>query len=317
MKMNVKFKSILYYFYSKKTLPLISLLFITAIVAFPFIPNANGLWFTIHTTAVNEVELRNAINTAPDNEAYTINIGNITLEKPLEIPAGKVIGLVSGGAYLIGGDGVDTIVVKSGGELSLWGGIVVSHSEGDNGRGVYVERGGAFTLWDGVISGNTATKGGGVYNEGVFTMAGGEMNGRYAIISGNTATKGGGVYNAGEFTIMGGDIRENNCTNSVLVVGVGGGVYNEGTFTMTVGDIFDNTATKGGGVYNVGTFNKADEARIFSNTATNGVGDDVFVEETMSGQYYLLAIGVAAVVGVVAVLLFYRSKKNKNNKERD
>ena len=77
----------------------------TTMVAFPFISETNGLWYTINTTATNEVELRNAINAVPDNEACTIGIANnITLEKPLEIPEGKTIALTGGWGSLIGAD---------------------------------------------------------------------------------------------------------------------------------------------------------------------------------------------------------------------
>ncbi|MCL2642324.1 MAG: hypothetical protein FWD52_02240 [Candidatus Bathyarchaeota archaeon] len=310
-------------FFSKKSLLLISLLFMTTIFVFFTIPPTNGVVADIDIYVYSEAELRDAINVAPNNKVYRIVIlEDIVLKKPLEISDNKNIELWSGYS-LVGGDGVDTIIVKSGGRLGLRGGsFIVTHAEGASGRGVYVERGGEFHLYGGVISGNSAVKGGGVYNEGVFTLWW-QLNAEDGNVLNNVATLGGGVYNVGNFTMYGGWIRRNSCVDTGIVAGVGGGVYNVGTFIMEAGCIDANIAVKGGGVYNVGTFDY-DEVRvgISSNVALSGEGHDVFVgEEDVfvepmdgGGQSYLLPIvGAVAIAVVVCGLFFYRSKRQKRS----
>jgi len=293
----------------QKFLMIISLLFMVTIAFSPFIYRANG-WIAINIYVENESELRNAINAVPDNEAYAIVIfKDIVFEKSLEIPNAKKITLC-GDVFLIGANAMDTIVVKSGGELSFYGNVVVTHADGDTGRGVYVERGGTFNLFNGVISGNSAVEGGGVYNEGFFNMWW-KINAQDGVISGNSATKGGGVYNMDTFTLYGGHIRNNNCTDTSTSIGMGGGVYNKGTFNIITGCISDNVATKGGGLYNVGIL-ESDGTKFFGqNVATSGEGHDIFTEATADVLPYLLPIvGVVVVIVVIAILLFYFNTKN-------
>ncbi|MCL2134091.1 MAG: hypothetical protein FWH37_00815 [Candidatus Bathyarchaeota archaeon] len=188
-------------------------------------PAVNG-WVGVPTdvTVETEAELVNAINTAPNNEWYYIVVSkSIVLEKSLEIPDGKQIYLSWYGpeTCLIGANGMDTIVVRSGGFLGIVGWIVVTHAEGDTGRGVFVERGGTFSLVGAIISGNTADKGGGVYNEGAFDLSSDED--RCGVITNNTATKGGGVYNMGTFKVW----DEKKVYGNVALSGDGHDVFTE------------------------------------------------------------------------------------------
>ena len=230
------------------------------------------------------------------NESYNILISNvIVLKESLEIPDGKQIGL--GGGRLVGRNGVDTIIVKSGESLMIFSGLVVTHVEGDIGRGVYVEHDGTFVIRDGVVSGNTAARGGGVYNAGYFELH--EVyseDAEVCLISDNTADYGGGVYNVGTFIVDGGRISNNTAT------------------------------ANGGGLYNAGTFDKLDmhgsaDVVFVSNVALSGEGGDVFegvdifVEEYVGNDWwsYLLFIGAVVIVGVIgAILLFYRSKRKSS-----
>lgn len=308
---NVKYTS--HCLFSRKFLLFISVLFMSTIVFFAPISDVNGwVGVPIDIRVKTEAELVNAINAAPDNEWYYIVVlKTIVLEKSLEIPDGKQIYLSWYGpeVCLIGANGVDTIVVKSGGFLGIVGWIVVTHAEGEVGRGVFVERGGTFSLVGSIVSGNSADLGGGVYNEGPFDLSSDED--RCGIIANNTATKGGGVYNVGYFMVYG-DILGNNATNSLTSIGIGGGVYNEGILDMIYGgDIRYNVATKGGGVYNVGTFDRGNSARINWNTALSGEGNDVFIVSESGWQSYLLLVVFAVVVAIVVGLFFYRSKKQK------
>ncbi|MCL2642321.1 MAG: hypothetical protein FWD52_02225 [Candidatus Bathyarchaeota archaeon] len=275
------FKFSLLYFFSRKTLPfVISLLFIITLFSSSLV---SGFYISQRDIDVySEVELREAINAAPDNKYYEIVLKNeLTLKTPLEIPKGKQIGLLDG--RLVGGNGVDTIIVKSGGELHLWG-VVVTHAKGTSGRGVYVESGGIFTLFFGEIYGNSATKGGGVYNEGTFTLYGKESIACFGdcIISDNKADYGGGVYNVGSFITYSGEIS-------------------------------NNTAIEGQAVYNIGTFDRSDRTLIYSTAVTSGESADVFIKPTSGRSFYLLPIaGTVAVVSLIgASLFFYRSKTRK------
>jgi hypothetical protein len=311
-RVNIKFKSDLCGFCSRKTLVFTLLLMLT-LVSSSFISVANGqLWcgnmFEIYVE--NEVELREAISAAPDRH-YMIGITeDIVLEKPLEISKGKNIGL-GGNRCLIGANGVDTVIVKSGGWLALWNGVIVTHVAGDTGRGVYVERGGVLELFICEISGNTAAKGGGVYNEGTVRMvlSDGIVSGS-GVISGNTAVEGGGVYNTGTFTLEGGMISNNKAD-------VGGGVYNNfsgSNFTMTGGEISGNTATGGGDVHNSGNFYRLSGV-ISANTVNDA--DGVYIDKVSDtggngGQLWLIVIAMVS-AGFVVVLLFYHSKSRKQS----
>jgi len=144
------------------------------------LPNANGasLEGAIHVR--NEVELRNAVNNAPSNVPVAIIFdASITLTNTLYIPVGKLITLTCNdpvNSYLlVGPNNQSTITVVGGGGLTL-DGIVVTHNAGVSGSGVTVHFGGTLILSDGTISGNTAARGGGVYNAGFFKMIGGEIS---------------------------------------------------------------------------------------------------------------------------------------------
>jgi hypothetical protein len=186
-------------------------------------------------------------------------------------------GGVSGFVTLIGCDGMDAIIIRGGGRLVLLEGIVVTHVEGDSGRGVCVERDGTFVMFGGEISGNIGGDGGGVYNKGVFVMFGGK-------ISDNKAVIGGGVYNFwGNFSMFGGEISGN------MAEYFGGGVNSPGDFYRGGGVIFSNKAN--------GRDNDVDGVIVDARPVSNW-------------SAYLFTIGVVIFVGVVG-LLVYRSKKRK------
>jgi len=142
----------------------------------------------------------------------------------LNIPGNIDVMLVSGhdtalgeGPFmLIGANNHNVIFLQ--GVLTLDGGIIVTHAEGDAGRGIWVATSGELNIFNGKISGNTvADEGGGIYLEGRLNMyAGSEL-------SGNTARDGGGLYisgkGSGETKIFGGLISDNTATDN------GGGIW--------------------------------------------------------------------------------------------
>ena len=134
--------------------------------------------------------------------------------------------------------------VNGYGTFNMYGGTITGNT-----TGVVVggnSFGGTFNMYDGKITANTQ-QGVCINAESKFNMSGGE-------ISGNSATKGGGVYidctsDAGtEFNMSGGKISGNKATK-------GGGVYVHGDseskpkFNMSGGEISGNEADDGGGVY--------------------------------------------------------------------
>ncbi|MDR0797181.1 MAG: hypothetical protein LBE70_00460, partial [Nitrososphaerota archaeon] len=147
--MNVKANSVLRVFGSKETLGFTSLLLMLMLVFAPLISVANETSTVPDVVVRNETELLNAISTAPNKKSFVIGINeDIILKNSLEIPKNKNITLVifnvtSSFVSLIGRDNMDTIIVKDSGTLVLLNGVVITHINGDNGRGVYIERKGA------------------------------------------------------------------------------------------------------------------------------------------------------------------------------
>ena len=155
------------------------------------------------------------------------------------------------------------LVIKDGAKIT-----------GNSHGGVTVYSGGSLVMEGGEISGNTDTKGGGVYIwGGSLVMNGGE-------ISGNTARYGGGVYTQGKssVTLRGGKISGNKG-------GIGGGILvgTDTVFVMEGGEISGNTATGYGG----GVFKYAGE--VFSKTGGRIYGNTAEKEKIGANVYYLAA----------------------------
>lgn len=228
-----------------------------------FVNGSNGASVENVVHVKNEDELKNAINSASSKGIVIALDNDIALAEVLKIPANKDITLTSNRANdfykLIGADGANTITVEGGGVLRL-DGIIVTHANGTEGRGVYVMENGQFIMNDGEVSCNTNTydmyvwprNGGGVLNMGVFELYGGKISDNKDISGG-----GGGVCNmgGGTFKMFGGEISGNSAVGSTdgatfSSSGFGGGVYNGGVFELYGGKISNNKADgDGGGVF--------------------------------------------------------------------
>jgi hypothetical protein len=136
---------------------------------------------------------------------------------------------------------------------------------------------GTVNMYGGSITRNTATYGGGIYNDGIGGTATINMN-KGSSIAYNTADYGGGIYNHGN---GGAAIVNMNQRSSITgnTAKYGGGIYNNGegplstaTINMNKGSsIVHNTAYAGGGVYNYyGTLNQG------KGTIKNNNPDDVY-----------------------------------------
>ncbi|MDR0372421.1 MAG: hypothetical protein LBI79_02490 [Nitrososphaerota archaeon] len=128
-------------------------------------------------------------------------------------------GVQNGGNFSLSGGEISNNAGENGGGVqnsnlfSMFGGEI-SNNQATKGGGVYNYPAGDFSLSkNGVISNNTAEIGGGVCIDGDFSMFGGE-------ISGNTArNQGGGVYvGNGIFRLSGGRILSNTANS-------GGGIW--------------------------------------------------------------------------------------------
>jgi uncharacterized repeat protein (TIGR02543 family) len=248
LNLNVIFKNRLHNLHSKSTIfSLVSLIFVLVLLFSSVAPTftffASG---ASDVTIKDETELRTAVNNAIGPVIIALTADITLTGSALNIPVGKDITLVSdkpdGFWKLIGASRQDTITID--GTLTL-DGIIVTHKNGEFGRGVTINRnGGILNMKSGVIANNTYDGlGGGVYIEvysgGIFIMSGGE-------IVNNIATRGGGVSAwSGSFEMSGNAIIANNTASS------GGGVsVDSGSFSMYDKSLIaDNTAEYGGGVY--------------------------------------------------------------------
>jgi len=263
----------------------------------------------------SEAELRAAIKNATPGVPVVIALdSNILLkDDAIFIDANKDITLSSNNKnkfyQLIGtikDRHVNTISVSSGGVLRL-DGIIVTHTKGTSGEGVYVTSSGTLIMIEGEISNN---KLGGVYNQGHFIMYGGKISNNrnaYTHISSVTFVGGygGGVNNEGKFEMFGGEISNNTADKN------GGGIHNTGTFIMYGGKISGNTAdTMGGGIHNVGTFKKRG-GEIINNTAPEG--NNVYPLKSNSWlSITTICVSAVVVVGIVIGVLFLQIKKRRS-----
>ncbi|MDR0460226.1 MAG: autotransporter adhesin family protein [Nitrososphaerota archaeon] len=315
MNVNVKFEANLHYFFSKKFVIFVSLLFLLVLVFSSSISVVIGASITSDVVVKNEMEILNAISEAPNKKSHIISLSeNITLKNSLEIPKNKNITLIAFGgsdACLRGSNDIDTIVIKSGGILVLLDNIVVTHEEDAIGRGLCVESGGTLILSGGEIFGNTVNaSGGGVYNQGDFKMYSGKISNNTVYIN------GGGMYNAGSFVMSGGEISDNTASSW------GGGVLTDSraTFIMSGGQITHNTAgVDGGGVFyfsgDKGTFTLLG-GEIFDNTATlyaigNNLAEVSVHPWTPFTVINCLLFIIVAVIVTGILLLLYRLKRQK------
>lgn len=199
-------------------------------------------------------------------EGATLNIsdvtvaGTITCRGTINMESGTVRGRVE--------------LHGTSSRFSMNGGKITG-GNGENGGGLSIN-GGSASIHGGEISGNSATKGGGIY-------VGSDENGNIGSLSiqatisavnitNNSATFGGGIYATTPFDIYNVTISNNTASQD------GGGVYaGSSVYThLNSSSIINNTATRnGGGVY----FETASQdnfihenTNISNNSATAGGG---------------------------------------------
>ncbi|MCL2750833.1 MAG: hypothetical protein FWE96_07560, partial [Coriobacteriia bacterium] len=241
------------------------------------------------------------VNNAEAGDVITISANiQIPAGTTLTIPANKDITLTStNNSRLTGASGQSTITIVDTATLTLAGNLVITHTSGQQGRGVTVNSGGTFNIVGGEISGNTVTAhGGGVLSEGTLNMTDG-------VIRDNTADRGGGVLVVGSsslFALSGtGAISSNTSTG----VNGGGGISVENGASLEIkggtigGDSSDgNVAERGGGVYcTPGTVVNITGGRISGNTAAAwgggyyGTGQLTLVAGSISNNFAGIGAG--------------------------
>ena len=136
------------------------------------------------------------------------------------------------------------------------------------GGGIFNGVGATLTVAGSTLSANSASNGGGIFNDGTLTVTG-------STLSGNTAGDGGGIYNAGGSNKVSGTLSISNSTLSGNSAGSeGGGIDNYYGSQATVMNctITGNTAGyEGGGIYNAGRLTVGGSA-FSANTPDNVFG---------------------------------------------
>ncbi len=129
--------------------------------------------------------------------------------------------------------------------LTVRGSAFSDNSATGLGGGLY--NAGVATVQDSTLSGNTATEGGGIYNENNFQFASLRVQG--STLTGNTVgDSGGSLYNLGTATLQGSTLSGNSAGSA------GGGIFNGAAATLTIDDslVWDNLALLGADLYNLG-----------------------------------------------------------------
>ena len=160
----------------------------------------------------------------------------------------------------------------------------VSGNTADKGGGIYQGFSGAVTVIESFVTGNTADlAGGGIYVNGdTTTLTNSTVDLNRAV---GVSADGGGVYITGAATlhVNGSTINDNTAVDR------GGGIYHYGELNLTNSTLSGNTADKGGGTYHSGGGHtaKLTNGTVAFNTANIGAGigssapDDVRLTNTI------------------------------------
>ncbi len=136
------------------------------------------------------------------------------------------------------------------------------------------------TLTDCLLEGNTALRGGGIYN-----ISGHLVVSQSQIL--NNTGEGGGVYNGQEITLID-TLVQGNYAPIINYARSGGGLFNEsdGLVTLQHSAILENEATQnGGGIFNIG-INLTILSSIISGNMAGGNGGGI-VHDPYSGTFLL------------------------------
>jgi hypothetical protein len=172
-----------------------------------------------------------------------------------------------------GGNG-GAIANESSGQAWVGDSLITSNTltSGGFGGGIYNGTSASLNLTgDWTVSANSASWGGGIFNNGQLLSTGGS-----GLLAGNSASRsGGGLYSdsAGTVTLTGVTIWDNR-TGAAGVGGNGGGIYvNSGTVTCNSCTFRSNILRSGAGVGSGGSWNAQNGAVLSLNNCSNPTGD--------------------------------------------
>jgi CSLREA domain-containing protein len=185
------------------------------------------------------------------------------------------------GVTIQNADGVETLVAPGGGGISIGHGayLALSNSVVRNNKGIFgggIGNGGYLQILSSTIQDNSTplSSGGGVTESGggIFNFATANVTIDKSTISGNKATRAGGIRNAGGHLEITNSTISGNKANTR-----GGGIMNFGTAFIAYSTIVFNEANVLGGAdedtFGGGIYNDAD--------ATTGVGGTVSMGNTI------------------------------------
>jgi hypothetical protein len=143
---------------------------------------------------------------------------------------GQVLGV---NVKINAGNFSQVFIVDSGCSASLQNLVITGGYTTGNGGGI--ENNGNLNVYHSTISGNTASKGG-----GIFTAQGATLYTYQTTLTDNTASHGGGIYNNGDsITVSHSTITGNTATTT----GGGGGIYDNNVGYTSKSYLFDSTVT--------------------------------------------------------------------------
>ncbi|MBN2024305.1 MAG: hypothetical protein JW809_16090 [Pirellulales bacterium] len=191
-----------------------------------------------------------AVGCAEDVASGTLAIVDSTFESNTASASGGAVynrrpiaATIVASPFLDNSAGLDGGAIANAGALSVSNSLIAGNSAG-RGGGLYNDGFGTMSVAGATISHNTADLGGGVF---------GDMHGTLAIadstITDNTANEhGGGIYNyhLGTMSLADSTVAHNTAGGS------GGGAFNSGTLGLTRATLTDNAAASGGALRNDG-----------------------------------------------------------------
>jgi hypothetical protein len=188
----------------------IRLVVVSACLSWASVAHA-AIFMVSNTSDADPGSLRAAINDANaangTNSIIVDATGTITLASPL--PAiGFTLTITGPGAdrLTIHGSGASTPLMTVDGTVQL-SGVTLTGAANANDGGAIMVTSGSLTLLDSVITGNTATRGSGIFSMGALTI-------RRSTIAGNVGR--GAIFAAGDATVTDTTIADNQGTAIVL-----------------------------------------------------------------------------------------------------
>ncbi len=210
-----------------------------------------------------------------DDAAHTVSLSNLKIENGLSSASGNGAGLLIRGSTNKPDVYVDNLWFSNN-DAASFGAVGGAISNGAN-----------LTITNSLIEGNTAQKGGGIWNSafGALTM-------ENVTVSGNNATggDGGGIWSEGIGTLRNVTVTANDADDPSASDGNGGGIFLKAGSTLDVGNsiIAGNTAEGG----------KNDVRGDFTSSGSNIIQDPT--SSTSSTGFAAPEIGIDPLLGGLA-----------------